>query len=74
MPRAVMQVTWMKCVLAGILVFGLVGTGSLVLFLAGLVRLIRSDTSFLDALKGIGPGVVASAATAAAVTGGPPGG
>jgi hypothetical protein len=65
-----MQVTWMECVLAGILVFSLVGTGSLMLFLAGLVRLIRSDTSFLDALKGIGPGVVASAATAAAVTGG----
>ena len=69
MPEAKARVTWTECLLAGILVFGLAGTGSLLILLAGLVRLIRSDASFLDVLEGTVTTVAAFAATAAALVG-----
>src|SRR5271166_5420122 len=69
MPEVGTRVSWTECLVVGIVVFGLVGTGGVLLLLAGVVSFIRSDTRFWDAVKGTDPSVVACAATAAAIVG-----
>ena len=60
------RVTWTECLLVGVLLFGLAGTGGVLLLLAGLIRLIRSDEGLWE---GLDLTLVAFAATAAALAG-----
>ena len=63
-PMARIRVTWTECLLVGVLLFGLAGTGGVLLLLAGLIRLIRSDEGLWE---GLDLTVVAFAATAASL-------
>jgi hypothetical protein len=60
------NVTWTECVIVGVLVFGVVGTSTLLALLGGFIAYLRADTDFW---RDLDPAVVICAATAAAVSG-----
>src|SRR4051794_31608479 len=60
------KVSWLESLLVGLLVFGVIATGSSLALLAGLVAYIRTDESLWSSL---GPHVALSAVAAASVSG-----
>jgi hypothetical protein len=60
------RVSWMECLLVGVFVFGIAGTGGVLLMLDGLVRFVRSGESVWD---GLDPTVVGFAVMAASLSG-----
>jgi hypothetical protein len=62
------RVSWTECLLTGLLVFGLVGTGGLLLLIMGLVYLIRPDAGTPGTFS-FDPSVVAFATVAATLAG-----
>jgi hypothetical protein len=60
------NVTWTECVIVGVLVFGVVGTGSLLVLLGGFIAYLRTDTNFW---RDLDLALVICAASAAAVSG-----